>query len=103
MSRRISPATPTASPASAPRRVPPEESETAPAHSPPHRKYWLGTSGMRKREYMYCGTRLASMATASAAVQGPASQAATLAKVHRKGAPKQLMVAAKAGPQPSAG
>src|SRR5712692_1296775 len=101
-SSRIRPATPTARPASAPRRVAPEDNDTAPAHRPAHRKYWLGISGMRKREYQYWGTRLVSTATASAAAQRPPNPAVKLARAHRKSAPKYVIGAAIAWSPPSA-
>src|SRR5437870_7590129 len=91
MSRRIRPATPMARPARAPNRVAPVDSDTAPAHSPAHRKYSLGISGIRKREYQYWGARLVSSPTARPAAQGPASPAVKLAKAQRNSAPKYVI------------
>src|SRR5713226_5210450 len=102
MSRRIRPATPRARPDSAPRRVAPEDSDNAPAHMPAHRKYWLGISGMRKREYQYWGTRLVSRPSARPAALGPANPAVKLANAHRNSAPKYVIGAAIAWSPPSA-
>src|SRR5690349_13897995 len=82
MSRRMSPATPTARPDSAPSRFAPDDNETAPAHSPAQRKYSLGISGIGKREYQYCGTRLVSSKSARPAAHGPARPAVKLANAH---------------------
>src|SRR6266446_6938147 len=94
MSSRISPATPTAKPESAPSRVAPDDSDTDPAHSPPQRKYSLGISGIGKREYQYCGTRLVSRPRARPAAHGPARSAVNVVNAHKNNAPKYVIGAA---------